>query len=178
MFRPMLRLSSSRFRLAPAASTLLLVSAFTFGVGGIAQAISFSPDEPPKSSTVPQEEDLSKFTGILIDARHLPRVKRSPAPAIYGPVPGSALLYPDRANVPTPDEVQDESIVRYYHTEAEAGKGVCGENPLILKAEEVVGPAEDAVRLNEADMRRLQALENRLHFTKTWKVGFLIPLDR
>ena len=115
------------------------------------------------------------YTGIVIDARQLPTVLRSPAPAIYGPGPDTSLLYPDRSDVPTPDEVQDESIVRYYHTEAEAEAGVGGAHPLILTALAVLGPAHDALQLSADDMVRLQNLEKKLHFVESWKVGFLIP---
>lgn len=126
----------------------------------------------------PVVEDMSVYTGILIDARSLPRISRSPAPAIYGPLPDQLLLYPDRSHVPTPDEVQEESIVRYYHAEADAGSGVGGARPLILTAQAVLGPAEDAVRLTPEDAARFQALDKRLHFTRTWKVGILIPANQ
>ena len=115
------------------------------------------------------------YTGILIDARHLSTIDRSPAPAIYGPGPDMSLLYPNRSDVPTPDEVQDESIVRYYHTEADAEAGVGGSHPLILTALAVLGPAHDALQLSADDMVRLQDAEKSLHFVETWKVGFLIP---
>ena len=132
------------------------------------------PEAPPVP-VAPVVEDMSVYTGILIDARGLSRISRSPAPAIYGALPDQILLYPDRSHVPTPDEVQEESIVRYYHSEADAEAGVAGAHPLILTAERVLGPAEDAVRLTPEDAARFQALEKRLHFTRTWKVGFLIP---
>jgi len=137
--------------------------------------------EAPAPAIVPVAavvEDMSVYTGILIDARALPRISRSPAPAIYGALPDQLLLYPDRSHVPTPDEVQEESIVRYYHAEADAEAGVAGARPLILTAERVLGPAEDAVRLTPEDAARFQALDKRLHFTRTWKVGFLIPANQ
>ena len=139
-----------------------------------------SPDAPnvPPAPVAPVVEDMSVYTGILIDARALPRISRSPAPAIYGALPDQALLYPDRSHVPTPDEVQEESIVRYYHAEADADSGVGGTHPLILTAQAVLGPAEDAVRLTPEDAARFQALDKRLHFTRTWKVGFLIPANQ
>ncbi len=133
---------------------------------------------PAPVPVAPVVEDMSVYTGILIDARGLPRISRSPAPAIYGALPDQTLLYPDRSHVPTPDEVQEESIVRYYHAEADAEAGVGGAHPLILIAERVLGPAEDAVRLTPEDAARFQALDKRLHFTRTWKVGFLIPANQ
>ena len=133
---------------------------------------------PIITPVAPVAEDMSIYTGILIDARALPRISRSPAPAIYGALPDQFLLYPDRSHVPTPDEVQEESIVRYYHTEADADAGVAGTRPLILTAERVLGPAEDAVRLTPEDAARFLALDKRLHFTRTWKVGFLIPANQ
>ncbi len=133
------------------------------------------PAPPPVAPPAPVVEDMSVYTGLLIDARGLPRISRSPAPAIYGPLPDQDLLYPDRSHVPTPDEVQEESIVRYYHAEADADAGVGGMRPLILTALAVLGPAEDAVRLSAEDAARFQVLDKRLHFTRTWKVGFLIP---
>jgi hypothetical protein len=117
---------------------------------------------------------MSVYTGILIDGRSLSRLSRSPAPAIYGPAPDQLLVYPDRSHVPTPDEVQDESIARYYHTEVEADSSLAGSHPLILTAQAVIGPAEDAVQLTAADVARFQALDKRLHFTRNWKVGFLL----
>ncbi len=139
----------------------------------------------PASGLVPPSPDpqfvlanLDSFTGILIDARHLPNISRSPAPGVYGPEPGESLLYPDRSHVPTPDAVQDESIVRYYRTPADARAGVCGDNPLILPGQAVLTPAQDAVRLSANDMVLFNALEQKLHFSRTWKVGFLIPGDK
>ena len=133
---------------------------------------------PPPAPVAPVVEDMSVYTGILIDARSLPRISRSPAPAIYGALPDQFLLYPDRSHVPTPDEVQEESIVRYYHAEADAQSGIGGAHPLILTAQAVLGPAEDAVQLTAEDAARFQALDKRLHFTRTWKVGFLIPANQ
>jgi len=126
---------------------------------------------------IPVVENMDAYTGILIDARGLPAISRSPAPAIYGTAPDSLLLYPDRSHVPTPDEVQEESIVRYYWTVPDADAGVGGANPLILTAQAVLGPAQDAVQLTPVDAARFQALDRRLHFTRTWKVGFLVPTD-
>lgn len=123
-------------------------------------------------------EDMGQYTGILLDARHLPDISRSPAPAIYGPAPEYVLAYPDRSQVPTPDEVQEQSIVRYYHTEEQAEKGVAGDRPLILRAEAVVGPAKDALRLTAEDLARLRELDKRIDFTRSWKVGFLVPANQ
>ncbi|MGI4791843.1 MAG: hypothetical protein ACRYFS_23720 [Janthinobacterium lividum] len=131
----------------------------------------------PIAVPVPVTENMDAYTGILIDARSLPAISRSPAPAIYGTEPDTALLYPDRSHVPTPDEVQEESIVRYYWTIDSASSGVGGSNPLILTAQAVLGPAQDAVQLSPEDTARFQALDKRLHFTRTWKVGFLMPAD-
>ncbi len=121
---------------------------------------------------------LDSYTGILIDTRHLSTMSRSPAPSIFGPEPGESLLYPDRSHVPTPDEVQTESVVRYYRTMADAHAGVCGDNPLILPAQAVLTPAQDSVRLSASDMVLFNALEQKLHFTRTWKVGFLLAGDK
>ena len=132
----------------------------------------------PPAPSVPVVEDMSVYTGILIDGRLLPRLSRSPAPAIYGSLPDQTLLYPDRSHVPTPDEVQEESIVRYYHVETDAETGIAGPHPLILTALSVLGPADDAVQLSPEDAARFQALDKRLHFTRTWKVGFLIPANQ
>ncbi len=121
---------------------------------------------------------LDTYTGILIDARHLPDIMRSPAPTIYGPAPGNTLLYPDRAHVPTPDQVQEASVVRYYRTEAEARAGVAGSNPLILPAQAVLGPARDGLQLSADDMTLLIALDNKVRFSRSWKVGFLVPANR
>ena len=132
---------------------------------------------PPAAAPTPVAENMDAYTGILIDARGLPDISRSPAPAIYGTAPGATLLYPDRSHVPTPDEVQEESIVRYYWNVDAAAGGVGGTNPLILTAVAVVGPAKDAVELSPEDSARFQLLDKRLHFTRTWKVGFLMPAD-
>ena len=42
----------------------------------------------------PVVENMDAYTGILIDARALPTISRSPAPAIYGTTPDALLLYP------------------------------------------------------------------------------------
>ena len=131
----------------------------------------------PVVAPVPISENLDAYTGILIDARSLPDISRSPAPAIYATAPDATLLYPDRSHVPTPDEVQEESIVRYYWTVDSAAAGVGGTNPLILTAIAVLGPAKDAVQLTPEDAARFQLLDKRLHFTRTWKVGFLMPAE-
>ena len=135
------------------------------------------PPVPAPAPVVPVVENMDAYTGILIDARALPAISRSPAPAIYEAAPDTALLYPDRAHVPTPDEVQEESIVRYYWNIPDADAGIAGTNPLILTAQAVLGPAQDAVELSAIDSARFQALDKRLHFTRTWKVGFLMPPD-
>jgi hypothetical protein len=122
-------------------------------------------------------EAATAYSGVLIDARPWKYVDRSPAPAIFGPAPQSQLLYPDRTHVPTPDEVQEQSIVRYYHSIDEA-KSFVGEHPLIIHAADIVGPGHDCVALNAEDAARLQELDKQIHFTRTWKVGFLIPEDR
>jgi len=44
-------------------------------------------------------------------------------------------------------------------------------------AQAVLGPAQDAVQLTPVDEARFRALGKRLHFTRTWKVGFLMPAD-
>jgi hypothetical protein len=119
---------------------------------------------------------LDSYTGVLIDVRHLSGVSRSPAPSICGP--DRCLVYPDRAHVPTPDQVQEESVVRYYRSEAEAKKGIAGNNPLILPAQALTGPGKDGVLLSAADMVLLMALDKRLHFSENWKVGFLVPEDQ
>ena len=151
--------------------------------GGLVEAdrirVLPAPDAPapPVVALVPVTENIDAYTGILIDARSLPDISRSPAPAIYATAPDATLLYPDRSHVPTPDEVQEESIVRYYWTVDSAASGVGGTNPLILTAIAVLGPAKDAVQLSPEDAARFQILDKRLHFTRTWKVGFLMPAD-
>jgi hypothetical protein len=132
--------------------------------------------DPNPAPSVAVDIDLSQYTGILIDARGLPGVMRSPAPTISSA--DGSLLYPDRSHVPTPDEVQDESVVRYYHTLDEAEQGVAGAHPLILTAAAVIGPAADGLQLADGDAELLQALDKRLRFSRTWKVGFLIPANR
>jgi hypothetical protein len=124
----------------------------------------------------PAITDLSVYTGIIIDVRGFHDIQRSPAPAIYAP--DMTLLYPDRSHVPTPDEVQDESVVRYYRSEDAAIAGVGGAHPLILEAVSLVGPAEDGVMLSSDDAALFKALDQRLQYTRNWKVGFLIPTDR
>ncbi len=151
--------------------------------GGLVEAdrirVLPAPDAPAPVVIAPASvaENMDAYTGILIDCRSLPDISRSPAPAIYGTVPDAALLYPDRSHVPTPDEVQEESIVRYYWTVDSAASGVGGTNPLILSAVAMLGPAKDAVQLSPEDSARFQILDKRLHFTRTWKVGFLMPAD-
>lgn len=132
--------------------------------------------EQPKNPEAEKPEAPRKpYTGVVIDARHLSSISRSPAPCIYGPAPEQELLYPNRAHVPTPDEVQEQSIVRYYCSEDSARKGFVGDNPLILKAVEVVGTANDSLRLSAEDMKKLTELDREIRFTRTWKVGFLLP---
>ncbi len=75
-----------------------------------------------------------------------------------------------------PMKVQDESIVRYYHTPEEAAQGVGGSHPLVIKALAVLGPAKDALQVSPADMQTLLEADKSLHFTRSWRVGFLVPL--
>jgi len=139
------------------------------------------PPSAPAVSTAPAPDpdavpaNTSEYTGVVIDARGLPGILRSPAPAIYGATADLALVYPDRAHVPTPDEVQDESIVRYYHTLEEAAQGVGGSHPLVIKVLAVLGPAKDALQVSPADMQTLLEADKSLHFTRSWRVGFLVP---
>lgn len=133
-------------------------------------------DVAAPAAPAPQITDLSSYTGIIIDVRDFPNIQRSPSPAIYGA--DMSLLYPDRSHVPNPDEVQDESIVRYYRSEDAAEAGVGGSHPLILTAQSIVGPAEDGVMLSADDAALFKALDQRLGYSHNWKVGFLIPADR
>jgi hypothetical protein len=124
----------------------------------------------------PAQPDLGSYTGILLDVSGYSTIQRSPAPAIYGP--SSDLVYPDRSHVPTPDQVQDESIVRYYRSMNDAEAGVCGTHPLVHVPTAVVGPAKDSVTLSAADAETFKALDKKIHFTDNWKVGFLIPSNQ
>lgn len=138
-----------------------------------------APDEPapaPVPAPVAQPVDLSSYTGILIDVRDMEAIQRSPNPAVYDADMNE--IYPDRSHVPTPDEVQNESTVRYYRTIDDAKAGVCGSNPLIINAEMVVGPADDGVLVGAADAKLFKDLDKLIGFSKNWKVGFLIPSDR
>lgn len=135
-----------------------------------------APAPPPPAPIAPPVLDLSVFTGIVIDVRGFERIQRSPNPSLYDS--DMNLLYPDRSHVPSPDEVQDESTVRYYRSLDEASSGVGGSHPLVLHAESVVGPAEDGVMLTAEDSALFKALDKRLHYTNNWKVAFLIPGDR
>ena len=124
----------------------------------------------------PAPQSLDGYTGIVLDVSGFANIQRSPAPAIYGPQ--SELVYPDRSHVPTPDQVQDESIVRYYRTMDAAKSGVGGDHPLVIVPTAVVGPAKDSVVLSAADEETFRALDKKIHFTDTWKVGFLVPADQ
>jgi hypothetical protein len=145
----------------------------TFVIVSLAGVSLLAPRQAASDANQPQP-----YTGILIDARQLPDITRSENPAIYGPAPTSDLVYPDRSHVPTPDEVQDESTVRYYRTLADAETGVGGLNPLIIEAVSVVTPAKDSLQVSADDEARIQDLDKQLHFTQTWKVGFLVPQDK
>ena len=127
-------------------------------------------------SGTPAPQSLDGYTGIVLDVSGFANIQRSPAPAIYGPQ--SELVYPDRSHVPTPDQVQDESIVRYYRTMDAAKAGVGGDHPLIIVPTAVVGPAKDSVVLSAADEDTFRALDKKIHFTDTWKVGFLVPANQ
>jgi hypothetical protein len=61
-------------------------------------------------------------------------------------------------------------------TDAKAGVG--GSNPLVLVPVSIVGPAKDSVVLSAADTATFKALDQRLHYSDTWKVGFLIPSNQ
>ncbi len=122
--------------------------------------------------------DEPAYTGVIVDVRHIAEIDRSPAPVIYGPAPSTEEVYPDPTCVPTPDEVQEQSVVRYYRTQEDAERGVAGNHPFVVKAEAVVGPAHDSVRLSATDAEQLKTLDKTLHFTRTWKVAFLIPEGR
>jgi hypothetical protein len=49
---------------------------------------------------------------------------------------------------------------------------------LVLVPTAVVGPAKDGVVLTAADAATFKALDARIHFTDTWKVGELIPTNQ
>jgi hypothetical protein len=138
--------------------------------------VDAAPDVQPALPPAPKPIDLSVYTGIIIDVSGLEAIQRSPNPAIYDPDMNE--LYPDRLHVPTPDEVQDESTVRYYRTLDDARAGVGGANPLVLHGEIIVGPAQDGVMLSAEDTDLFKQLDKRLGFSQNWKVGFLVPSDR
>lgn len=143
-------------------------------VAASAPAVAVTRDTRPTSRVT--LASLDSYTGLVIDARDLPSFQRSPAPLICGPA--FETLYPDARHVPTPDEVQDESVVRYYHTEDEARAGYVGVNPLVLRAVAAYGPGNDGVRLSAEDMAILRALDEKIHFSRNWKVGILVSGDR
>jgi len=138
--------------------------------------VDAAPDAQPAPQPAPKPVDLSVYTGIIIDVSGLEAIQRSPNPAVYDPDMNE--LYPDRSHVPTPDEVQDESTVRYYRTLDDARAGVGGTNPLVLHGEIIVGPAQDGVMLSAEDTDLFKQLDKRLGFSQNWKVGFLVPSDR
>ena len=150
----------------PAASAAPIPAASV--LPAVAVAVPAAPAPPPV--------DLSTCTGIVIDASAFEKIFRSPAPAIYGP--DMTLLYPDRSHVPSADDVQTESVVRYYRTLDTAQQGVGGNKPLVLAAQSVAGCASDSIVLTADEAAEFKALDARLHFTQTWKVGFLVPADR
>jgi hypothetical protein len=145
---------------------ILLVLASLAGVSLVA---------PRQASSDPGQPQ--PYTGILVDARQFSNITRSMNPGVYGPAPLSDLIYPDRSHVPTPDEVQDESTVRYYRTISDAENGVAGSNPMIVEAMSVVGPGKDSVTVSADDEVRMQDLDKQLHYTRTWKFGFLVPAN-
>jgi hypothetical protein len=146
------------------------------------QAVSTGDITAPAAQLARQTETIAAaavspegYTGVLIDTRHLAGFQRSPAPVVYGPNPDSPTVYPDVKHVPTPDEVQDQSVIRYYRDEESARQGFVGAKPLIIKAVEAVGPGKDCVRVSAEDMALLKELDQHIRFTRTWKVGVLLP---
>jgi hypothetical protein len=153
---------------APSPATgVTTVAAITLPVAAMA-SVPVAVASPPV--------DLSTCTGVVIDASAFEKIFRSPAPAIYGP--DMTLLYPDRSHVPSADDVQTESVVRYYRTLDTAQQGVGGDKPLVLAAQSIAGCASDSIVLTADEAAEFKALDARLHFTQTWKVGFLVPADR
>jgi hypothetical protein len=144
---------------------LMLVS--LAGVSVLTPTVAVSDNNQPEA-----------YTGILINARSLPDITRSMNPVIYGPAPGSDLIYPDRSHVPNPDQCQDESTARYYRTVADAEAGVGGPNPMIVEAMSVVGYAKDSLTVTADDEQRMQNLDKQLHYSQTWKLGILVPANQ
>jgi hypothetical protein len=145
----------------------------TSTASSMASAAMAAPAAVAVSNQAP--EDFDAYTGIVIDGSALPGLMRSPAPAVFAQSDDGGQLYPDRRHVPTPDEVQDESVVRYYQSVEDAEAGVAGTDPMVVKAVAMVGYGRDSVTVSDMDAARIKALDAKLHFSRTWRMAFVMP---
>lgn len=119
-------------------------------------------------------------TGVLVDARHLAGVQRCQSPVLIALTDTAARddLYPDPQCLPSLSNLQENGIVRFYHTVADARAGFVGDNPLFVRATATDGPFHGNLLVSKGDGAKLRELETRIHFTKTWHVGYLLPGDK
>ena len=170
--------TARRLRLSPSVLPAAIISfrptaavALPSPATAAASDASVSPDNSPKA---PASKGPSGYTGVVIDARGLD-VLRSPAPAVYGAGPEQTLLYPDRLHVPDADAVQDEVRRPLLPHAGSRPERHCRAESVDSQGAVRGGPAHDGLTVSDEDAVQLAALDSQLHFTRTWKVGFLVP---
>lgn len=156
------------------------------GPNGAANSASPTPI-PPVTVTIPTTsvqvygafDPTRPCTGILIDARQLKDVKRAQSPVLLATNPNTGStteeLYPNPNFLPTLDVLQEDGIIRFYHSVEQARRGFVGDNPYIVRAIDYSGPFFGNLVVSAEDSMKLKELEKKIHYTQTWKVGFLLP---
>ena len=130
-----------------------------------------TPNPPEEVKTVEPMTEDEGYTGLIIDCRGLP-LYRCMCPEILDH--NGRNLW---ATVKIPEDLLvNKGLVAYYNSLEEAiNKNRVGQNPLVVKAEDMVGPnifKSNAV-ISDADAARIVAENNRTHFLENLAVGFL-----
>ncbi len=126
------------------------------------------PEVHVSQSDAPPAPAPEPWTGIVIDASHLPSMKRYQYATVLG---AEGKLYPES------DADTDDGPIKYYKSLSEAKKGVCGAHPLVLKADGVVAPNgfDCSVRLSAAQINQWNEAASPLAVAQSHKVGIILP---
>jgi TolB-like protein len=109
------------------------------------------------------------YTGLVIDARDLPKFGRSPVPHVRDEE--DRVIYPVDGHIPSDSFVEDKGMVSYDADPTEARRA--GSHPLVVKALRVSGPGNDDLVVSDQDAELIRRANLRTKFLWRWSVSFV-----
>jgi hypothetical protein len=111
------------------------------------------------------------YTGIIVDARGFD-IQRGMGPRLMDE--DGNVFYPDPRRVPSADALQEAGMVGYATDAREARRA--GARPLIVRALDVTGPAQEDVVVSREAAERILAADRRWRCLSRRAVSILVPL--